>query len=99
VKTWFQGFAFKWVNLCRYGVVKLHTRAAAMDHFATLIKQLRRVCDVAGLCDSGAGALHEVLAMLSSMSNEDPGIVSRSFATLAFLRGGAVQVEFSLPIA
>ena len=81
------------VNLSKLGpvpprVVKLHTRVAALDHFSDLIKQLKRVCDVATVHDSGVGALHEVLAMLSSMSDEDPGIVSRSFAAIAFFRGG-----------
>jgi hypothetical protein len=46
------------VNLTKMGpapprVVKLHTRAAAIDHFAGLVRQLRRVCDVAGLYQAG----------------------------------------------
>ena len=58
------------------------------------------MCDVAKMFGGGA-ALHEILSILNSMSNDDPGIVSRSFATLAFFRdngllgahmGGASQI-------
>ena len=81
------------VNLTKLGpspprVVKLHSRAAAVDAFIELVTHLRSVADVAALHERGDGALHEVLAMLSATSEQNPGIVSRSFFTCALFRAG-----------
>jgi len=89
------------VNLTKMGpapprTVKLYSRRAAFDRFAGLVAELRRVCDLAGLYRGGTGALHEVVAAFASMSERDPGVVSRSFAAVATLteNGGLLGKHF-----
>ena len=54
------------------------------------------MCDLAGLYRGGTGALHEVVAAFASMSERDPGVVSRSFAAAATLteNGGLLGKHF-----
>lgn len=81
------------VNARRLGphpprVVKPFSRAGAFDHFASFVGELLRACDVLDLRVRGDVALHELIAMLSTISDAKPGIVARSFIAAIVLRDG-----------
>jgi hypothetical protein len=41
VKSWFQAFAFKWVNLCRYGLEKNELNTMLTTIGDTLTREVR----------------------------------------------------------
>ena len=67
--------------------VKLFSRAAAFDHYAKLLADLKHVCNILGSHLRSNGASLDVLGILYSMPSTNPGIIPRSVLAYSLFRG------------